>query len=443
MSPSVRRRATKGFTIPVFTGEGIKRAGVPTRLTPALLEDIVKKLTTGASVARCAGSCGVSPNALAEWLSKGADPDYKGTIFEELVESVARSRDEFAVSSHAVIASGRPGWKGRAWLAERLSDLGFQVTRHSAVGDRLDDIAELWTTTDYAPAVAAAKGDTMPKTIAATATVEDIRRAYYDTAGWDLWIEEIQLAPLQLIIVDDSDGTRARVAVVIDPAKDGADAITFGETVPVVVRYDDVTPAADPAAEGGAQVAASKLRFASRAESQREIHAGRPGKEVSAMAADTTPANNSGGLTDDQKAALRDVLGLTDQADDATFAAALEALVKKAQADAGEDAADGGADEATEDASAGGDSAAADDQTDDPKKVAASVGTATVTIDAAAWDDLQTFIASAREREKADRERAADEMVDANAVEQVGHAPRPQPHPRVVGGRDRRPARRR
>mgnify|MGYP006949693176 FL=1 len=120
MSPSVRRRATKGFTIPVFTGEGIKRAGVPTRLTPALLEDIVKKLTTGASVARCAGSCGVSPNALAEWLSKGADPDYKGTIFEELVESVARSRDEFAVSSHAVIASGRPGWKGRAWLAERL-----------------------------------------------------------------------------------------------------------------------------------------------------------------------------------------------------------------------------------------------------------------------------------------------------------------------------------
>lgn len=131
------------------------------------------------------------------------------------------------------------------------------------------------------------------------------------------------------------------------------------------------------------------------------------------MAADTTPANNSGGLTDDQKAALRDVLGLTDQADDATFAAALEALVKKAQADAGEDAADGGADEATEDASAGGDSAAADDQTDDPKKVAASVGTATVTIDAAAWDDLQTFIASAREREKADRERAADEMVDA------------------------------
>jgi hypothetical protein len=296
-----------------------------------------------------------------------------------------------------------------------ITGLALLGVTEPAIGSlsNLDDIAELWTTTDYAPAFAAAKGDTMPKTIAATATVEDIRRAYYDTAGWDLWIEEIQLAPLQLIVVDDSDGTRARVAVVIDPAKDGADAITFGETVPVVVRYDDVTPAADPAAEGGAQVAASKLRFASRAESQREIHAGRPGKEVSAMAADTTPANNSGGLTDDQKAALRDVLGLTDQADDATFAAALEALVKKAQADAGEDAADGGADEATEDASAGGDSAAADDQTDDPKKVAASVGTATVTIDAAAWDDLQTFIASAREREKADRERAADEMVDA------------------------------
>lgn len=128
-------------------------------------------------------------------------------------------------------------------------------------------------------------------------------------------------------------------------------------------------------------------------------------------------ATSGGGLTDDQKAKLREVLGLTDAADDATFAAALEALVKKAQADAGEDTADGGADEGTEAAPA--DPAPADGAPEeDPakKKVAASTGTQapeTVTVDAEQWNQVQQFMASARKREETEQVERADAMVDA------------------------------
>ena len=51
------------------------------------------------------------------------------------------------------------------------------------------------------------------------------------------------------------------------------------------------------------------------------------------MADDTTPASNPGGLSDDQVAALRDALGLTETADPDVFVAALLALAQKFQAD--------------------------------------------------------------------------------------------------------------
>lgn len=266
----------------------------------------------------------------------------------------------------------------------------------------LQDIADLWTTP---PAGIEMKGTAMPKTIAAAATVEDIRRAYYDFAGWELWIEEIQLNPLQLIVVNDNDGSRARIPVLVDPEKEGGDAITFGEPVEVIVRYDDVAAPVTPVT-GGQPLAASKLRFASRAESRSEMHAGRTGKEVSAMAETTTPASNSGGLTDDQKAALRGVLGLTEDADDATFTAALEALVQKAKADSDEDAADGGADEATEDKPAvpAQPVAAARTELGVPK---------TVTVDAEQWDEVQKFMAASAKRDEAAQVKAADELVDS------------------------------
>ncbi|MGZ9830216.1 phage protease [Tsukamurella ocularis] len=280
----------------------------------------------------------------------------------------------------------------------------------------LDDIAAMWAD-DYQPALPAQmKGSAMGNTIAAAATVEDIRRAYYDREqNYDLWIEEIQLAPLQLIVVDDADGTRARIAVAVDPEQDGDAAITFGEPVPVVVRYDDV--AAPAASEGGQQVAASKLRFASRTESRPTHRATTEGETMAqriAAAEASGDATSGGGLTDDQKAKLREVLGLTDDADEATFTAALEALVKKAKVDAVDPEPTADPAPAAEPTA---DPAPAAGEEDPAKKKVAAKATDdapdTVTVDAEQWDEVQKFMASARQRQQADQEKAADDMVDA------------------------------
>ena len=137
---------------------------------------------------------------------------------------------------------------------------------------------------------------------------------------------------------------------------------------------------------------------------------------------------NPGGLSDDQIVKLRDLLGLTEAADPVVLGAALQALVSKFNADVEEDAADGGADEATEDqpaadTTAADDTASADGEDPAKKKVAASANPTTVTVDRAQWDDMQKFMASARKRDEAARSLAADEMVDAAfAAGKIGRA---------------------
>jgi hypothetical protein len=96
------------------------------------------------------------------------------------------------------------------------------------------------------PVTAGRKDTPMPnptaRRIAASVTSDDVRRAFYESpvgSDWDAWIEEIQLDPMQIIYIDDDEGARYRVAVVIDSAGDGPDAVTFGEPVRVVIRYED------------------------------------------------------------------------------------------------------------------------------------------------------------------------------------------------------------
>ena len=70
--------------------------------------------------------------------------------------------------------------------------------------------------------------------LAAGVTSEDVRRRYYEHAGYQRWICEIQLDPLQLIVMDDSNGSYYRVPVTLD-----ADGPVFGEPVAVSVEYVD------------------------------------------------------------------------------------------------------------------------------------------------------------------------------------------------------------
>lgn len=160
-------------------------------------------------------------------------------------------------------------------------------------------------------------------TVAAGVTTEDVRRAYYDTAPWEMWIEEFHLDPLQLIVLNDNQGARVRVPITV--SGDGPDGVTFGEAVPVVVRYEDA------AAAVAAGAASSPIRYASRAESRPGAHS------VSAAApAAGGPAPQEGSpavsFTDEMLTTMRQQLGLADDADEATISAAMtEALTERAE----------------------------------------------------------------------------------------------------------------
>lgn len=155
-----------------------------------------------------------------------------------------------------------------------------------------------------------------PAMVAASVSVEDVRRAYYSAnPSWDVYIEEFQLDPPQLIVVNDAAGTRQRIPVTIGDG-DGEAAVSFGDPVQVVIRYDD---AAANAASAGQAV----LRWASKAESrpsQTPAAAPAPGSTTP-----TLPTTRKGAGMDPAK--LREALGLQPDASDdqvkAAFAASL------------------------------------------------------------------------------------------------------------------------
>lgn len=223
--------------------------------------------------------------------------------------------------------AGMPGWLGGDVIASAYPDRSiegqydfycqmghchpFVITAVALLGverpgigslQSLQDVAELYgvaaaaspkpapASTPFAVRIhAAAREDRVPNPrspeVSAGVTSDDVRRAFYNSdAGrsWDIWIEEMQLGPeLQLIIIDDSTNGRSRVPITIGDG-DGQDAVTFGDPVPVVVRYEDApTTAAASASADSPPV----VRFASRAES-------RPGEppEADGTAPEPAPA---------------------------------------------------------------------------------------------------------------------------------------------------------
>jgi hypothetical protein len=162
--------------------------------------------------------------------------------------------------------------------------------------------------------------------VSASVSTEDIRRAYYETAGYSLWITEFEIDPLQLIVCDDSTGKYYRVGVNLD-----GDGFTFDDAVEVAVQYADV-----PA---GAKVAArAALTWASRDVSRQGMPTAAPAspapKVTPAQAAQRIhnapvagqangPTNKEGPAMDPAK--IREALGLTAEAPDTEVQAALAA----------------------------------------------------------------------------------------------------------------------
>lgn len=223
----------------------------------------------------------------------------------------------FVITAVALLGEERPAI-GTIQSLQDLADL-------YGVAASVEESGEPFTVT-----VHSRQGDVMPhpreERITASVTTEDVRRAYYVSPlgdGWSMWIEDMQVAPLQLIVMDDEKNVRYRVPVTVGEG-DGQDAVSFGDPVPIVVRYDDVA----------ASVAASapltrSIRFASRRDSRpaptpaqaaAEVHAASAKKNVAAST--TAPASTKGAGMDPAK--LREGLGLAPDASDEDVNAAMQ-----------------------------------------------------------------------------------------------------------------------
>lgn len=95
---------------------------------------------------------------------------------------------------------------------------------------------------------------------AAQVSVDDVRTAYYRQAPQQAWIREFHTSPQRLIVANDADGSVARVD--FEVGDDGA--ISFSSPVPVRVEYVE---------QGAAEPAASRMVYASRAESRPDVAA--------------------------------------------------------------------------------------------------------------------------------------------------------------------------
>ncbi|HKN57152.1 MAG TPA: phage protease [Amycolatopsis sp.] len=223
----------------------------------------------------------------------------------------------FVITAVALLGVNQPGVGTIASLQD-VADLYGVVAAHAPTGTPVTVLASERTPMP----------NPRPLQVAATVTSDDVRRAFYESpigSDWDAWIEEIQLDPMQIIYIDDDEGVRYRVPVTLGSG-DGVDAVTFGEPVRVVIRYDDAPQVA-------AGSAPAVVRFASRAESRPGAAPATPQAPAASTGSGSTPTEGSPAVafSDEQLTTLRQRLGVTDDADETVILAALdEALTERA-----------------------------------------------------------------------------------------------------------------
>jgi hypothetical protein len=238
----------------------------------------------------------------------------------------------FVITAVSLLGAELPGVGTLASLQDVGRLYGVEGTPELVAASAEQDAAAQ----TFAVTTTATRKDThMPnptaRTVAASVSSDDVRRAFYESpvgSDWDAWIEEIQLDPLQIIYIDDDEGSRYRVPVLIDSTGDGPAAVTFGEPVQVVIRYEDSTVAAS--------AGVNRIRFASRSES-------RPGQPPRATAPhapaaeppETPPTDpeEADAMSDTVNQGLRERLGISAETelDDAGLLAAVDqALAERA-----------------------------------------------------------------------------------------------------------------
>lgn len=330
----------------------------------------------------------------------------------------------FVLTAVALLGEERPA----IGTIQSLQDLAELYGVAAAEGE--DGSGEPVTFTVHAGQSKSIQGGVMPNPrpgqIAAGVSTEDVRRAFYASPlgdGWSTWIEEMQLDPLQLIVMDDDKAVRSRIPIIVGEG-DGADAVSFGDPVPVVVRYDDVAASAAASAPRPGR----SIRFASRKESRPPLTPAQQMAEVAAAAnraKQTSPAASAVGTAQEgagmDPAKLREGLGLAPDSSDEDLNAALLA------------ASGASASTTTPTTAPAPTTSTTPATTPAAEPVAATTAPAgpptagTMVIDASAWEAQQERI-KRLEAQDAKRARSERDQVIANAVKDGKFAPARKAH---------------
>lgn len=236
---------------------------------------------------------------------------------------------DFVITAVALLGVAAPGVGSLESLQDVGRLYGVDIPEQVAASSAQADGRHGGTRIRIKSQEAASMPNPNPRQVAASVSADDVRRAFYESpvgSDWDAWIEEIQLDPLQIIYIDDGEGVRYRVPVAIGSG-DGSDAVTFGDPVQVVIRYEDTGSGRVAAAAGK-----EPIRYATRAES-------RPGQRPAAST--QTPADQPVTPPNDHKeadtmsdtiptAGLVKALGLADDADEDAILDALDAKLTAA-----------------------------------------------------------------------------------------------------------------
>jgi len=96
------------------------RDGVPHKITPELVDQLVALLKAGNYVSTAAQAVGISRPLFYQWLKRGESDAPADAEYVELRKRVEHARAEAEARNVALIAnSARENWQAAAWLLER------------------------------------------------------------------------------------------------------------------------------------------------------------------------------------------------------------------------------------------------------------------------------------------------------------------------------------
>jgi hypothetical protein len=249
-----------------------------------LTEDDLNEVADAVAAAMAVGTAASAGRTAAQLLGTGDGKHVAGQVVDHLAALTDRFlRDQLGgalsaaqhVGRHAALAQ----FSGDVeWFASEVNDTNACAPCRSIDGHRFgseDEAAAAYGSGKYSGCLAGARcrGQLVPilgsdrsaasapisttvrmtlggpmgtKTggvVKASVSVEDISRKYYETAGYSMWITEMQVDPLQLIAADDATGKYYRIPVTLS-----GEQFTFGDPQEVAVAYQDVKAVAKAAA---------------------------------------------------------------------------------------------------------------------------------------------------------------------------------------------------